>query len=227
MTDLDTGPSSIRDDSICESSLPPNKSSGDIGERLRYLSSPAAEQLSDFQRINAFVQIGHESAAEIERLRREVEEANRFWNERCVQTSVNAHGWMQAHDQLLGFIQSRPGLLKVMMAEKPEIKYPAPADTPALLQRALTAESAVAAADLAFSTLQKCVQDVLDGDFGPRFASKHDQCPHKKFQWEDCGNCIDEHLSKGLTAASAIRAVVEKKTAESGHSPSTHNSESE
>ena len=33
MPDLDTGPSSIRDDSICESSPPPNKSSGDIGER--------------------------------------------------------------------------------------------------------------------------------------------------------------------------------------------------
>ena len=32
MTDLDTGPSSIRDDSICEPSLNPNKSSGDIGE---------------------------------------------------------------------------------------------------------------------------------------------------------------------------------------------------
>ncbi len=33
MTNLDTGPSFIRDDSICESSLPPNKSSGDIGDR--------------------------------------------------------------------------------------------------------------------------------------------------------------------------------------------------
>lgn len=32
MTDLDRAPSSIRDDSICESSLNPNKSSGDIGE---------------------------------------------------------------------------------------------------------------------------------------------------------------------------------------------------
>ena len=35
MTDLDTGPSSIRDDSICEPSLNPNKSSGDIGELKR------------------------------------------------------------------------------------------------------------------------------------------------------------------------------------------------
>ena len=34
MTNSDPAPSSIRDDSICEPSLPPNKSSGDIGERL-------------------------------------------------------------------------------------------------------------------------------------------------------------------------------------------------
>ena len=131
-------PSSIRDDSICEPSLPPNKSSGDIVERLLDRSDHYLPDWADAAM--------KEAAAEIERLRREVEEANRFWNERCVQTSVNAHGWMQAHDQLLGFIQSRPDLLKVMMAEKFEIKYPAPADTPTLLQRALTAESAVAAA---------------------------------------------------------------------------------
>lgn len=134
------------------SSLNPNKSSADIGEDANWLMlvrdvKPFEEKSVGSIRIDMNdVKSILRAAAEIERLRREVEEANRFWNERCVQTSVNAHGWMQAHDQLLGFIQSRPDLLKVMMAEKFEIKYPAPADTPTLLQRALNAESAVAAA---------------------------------------------------------------------------------
>ena len=92
MTHSHPAPSSIRDDSICESSPPPNKSSADIGERLRYLSSPAAEQLSDFQRINAFVQIGHESAAEIERLRRELDAANS--NHR----SMDSEGWIAMNE---------------------------------------------------------------------------------------------------------------------------------
>lgn len=87
-----------------------------------------------------------ESAAEIERLRREKEQLLLSWNERCVELSVNGHGWMEAHDQLLSFMQSRPELLAALTVGGPKIKYPSPADVPAILQRALTAESLLAAA---------------------------------------------------------------------------------
>ncbi len=55
----------------------------------------------------------------------------------------------------------------------------------------------------ALGQLRGGLQDYLDGDWGwnERFKTKHDQCPHKKFQWEDCGACIDEYLA-GLLAAS-------------------------
>lgn len=102
MTDLDTGPSSIRDDSICESSLPPNKSSGDIGElkpcpwcgstasRVRIMSRDAIQ--CDGENCGVIKRTPDEwntrtpdpeSAAEIERLRREVEETRSA----CAQTS--------------------------------------------------------------------------------------------------------------------------------------------
>jgi len=221
----------------CTSSESPNKSSGDIGELkpcpfcqseghtllrgFRYADEcpdrkelavmcPTCEARAPLKAWNTRTP-DPESAAEIERLRREVEEANRFWNERCVQTSVNAHGWMQAHDQLLGFIQSRPDLLKVMMAEKFEIKYPAPADTPTLLQRALTAESAVAAA---YENAAKIAEAKALEFLSPEYATGQ---PLSSF---------NERFACGQVA-SAIRAAVSKKTAESGHSPSTHNSESE
>lgn len=192
------------DDSICESSLNPNKSSGDIGERLRkFASARWAIQYEHDEWLE-------DAAAEIERLRREVRDANRHWNERCVELSVNAHGWMKAHDQLLGFIQSRPELLKVMMTEKPEIKYPSPADVPELVQRALSAESAVAAA---WEEAAKIAEQV--GNFGD-------------YKREELTPDFGQPRFDMMTAiASAIRAAVSKKTAESGHSPSTHNSESE
>ena len=102
---LDTGPSSIRDDSICESSLPPNKSSGDIVERTvfdpflnkdvqvsdrlvdrlrgRYACGPTMPNgepefgWREFQTSP----IQHEAAAEIERLRRERDEARQLVTE--------------------------------------------------------------------------------------------------------------------------------------------------
>jgi len=43
--------------------------------------------------------------------------------------------------------------------------------------------------------LRKGIQDYLDGNFGPDFPTKYDTCPHKKFGWEDCGQCIDEHFT--------------------------------
>lgn len=46
--------------------------------------------------------------------------------------------------------------------------------------------------------LRKGIQDYLDGNFGPDFATKHDTCPHKRFGWEDCGQCIDEHFTAVL-----------------------------
>ena len=179
MTDLDTGPSSIRDDSICESSLPPNKSSGDIGElkpcpwcgstasRVRIMSRDAIQ--CDGENCGVIKRTPDEwntrapdpeSAAEIERLRREVEETRSA----CAQTS-NSY-----------------------------------------LNRALTAESAVAAA---WEEAAKIAENL-------RFAILPDQMN----KWE-----LAEAQRRAI--ASAIRAAVSKKTAESGHSPSTHNSESE
>lgn len=183
MTDLDTGPSSIRDDSICESSLPPNKSSGDIGElkpcpwcgstasRVRIMSRDAIQ--CDGENCGVIKRTPDEwntrtpdpeSAAEIERLRREVEETRSA----CAQTS-NSY-----------------------------------------LNRALTAESAVAAA---YENAAKIAEQV--GNFGD-------------YKREELTPDFGQPRFDMMTAiASAIRAAVSKKTAESGHSPSTHNSESE
>jgi hypothetical protein len=99
MTHSHPAPSSIRDDSICEPSLPPNKSSGDIVERTvfdpflnkdvqvsdrlvdrlrgRYACGPTMPNgepefgWREFQTSP----IQHEAAAEIERLGREVDVA--------------------------------------------------------------------------------------------------------------------------------------------------------
>lgn len=137
-----------------------------------------------------------ESAAEIERLRREKEQLLLSWNERCVEMSVNGHGWMEAHDQLLGFMQSRPELLAALTVSGPKIKYPSPADVPAILQRALTAESLLAAA---WENAAKIAENYQ---------------PHGRMQ----------HHGTRQGIAAALRAAgkeVSTKTAESGHSPST------
>lgn len=75
---LETGPSSIRDDSICEPSLNPNKSSGDIGERtwtpeqfLEYLEAFVGEfECNQIKTMMSERGLAIVSAAEIERLRR-------------------------------------------------------------------------------------------------------------------------------------------------------------
>ena len=153
MTDLDRAPSSIRDDSICESSLHPNKSSGDIVERLR--SNPYGSVHIDTNAgINEPTNMIRD-AAEIERLRREVE--NLTLRNSNLEEQRDSHA-----------------------------------------ARALTAESAVAAA------------------------------------WEEAAKIAEREINLATSdaelseiVASAIRAAGAEKTAESGDSPSTHNSESE
>lgn len=188
MTHSHPAPSSIRDDSICESSLHPNKSSGDIVELkpcpfchseghtllrgFRYsdtypnekedaVACPTCEARAPLKAWNTRTP-DPGSAAEIERLRREVEEANTTiaqLDQRC-----------------------------------------------ALFERStLTAESAVAAA---WEEAERVVRAMA-----------------RNFK----GQVYEAALNKAADniRASAIRAAVSKKTAESGHSPSTHNSESE
>lgn len=180
MNDLDPTPSSIRDDSICESSLNPNKSSGDIGERTwtpEQFWEFAAAFLGDHEATTSRTMIEDRGlvlipAAEIERLRRENETSEKF--------KVGLR-------ELLG--TPPDGSIVQSLME--------------LATKLRTAESAVAAA------------------------------------WEEAAKIAEampwfvktsrKHVRgiKGSDVASAIRAAVSKKTAESGHSPSTHNSESE
>ena len=191
MTDLDTGPSSIRDDSICESSLPPNKSSGDIVERLRFDAVRCELQFS-----KGVAQNIAESAAEIERLRRERDEARTI----VVEANNSLYGSQ-------GYFHSTNG--------GPFDKYHLARPIEELKSRArdaLTAESAVAAAWEEAARVAK------------------DRWREWRSSYEDDLDGMDacEDISKAISArASAIRAAVSKKTAESGHSPSTHNSASE
>lgn len=62
--------------------------------------------------------------------------------------------------------------------------------------------------------LRSGIQQYLDGNFGPAFPTKHDQCPHGKFGWEDCGNCIDEHFSRllGETIHNPVSSPSERGT---------------
>lgn len=46
--------------------------------------------------------------------------------------------------------------------------------------------------------LRKGIQSYLDGDSQPYFETKHDKCPHGRFQWEDCGTCTDEYFARLL-----------------------------
>lgn len=174
MTDLDTGPSSIRDDSICESSLPPNKSSGDIVERLRLNACRLSHESMDAFHMRR-IRVELEAAAEIERLGREVVEARSLHRH---QRDKRRHAHTARNKAIDGFEYWRA--------------------------RALIAESAVAAAwEEAEDAVRKCAS--LDEN----------------------GYICEKSAAIKSIRASAIRAAVSKKTAESGHSPSTHNSESE
>jgi hypothetical protein len=218
MTDLDAGPSPIRDDSICESSLPPNKSSGDIVERTvfdpflnkdvqvsdrlvdrlrgRYACGPTMPNgepefgWREFQTSP----IQHEAAAEIERLRRELDAANsnhRSMAHQLAETGIRLEAIKRERDELYqANIEWARGNL-VNAREKIAMEC-----------HALTAESAVAAA---WEEAAKIAETFFFNDIG-------------KLQ-------VGPSIQDGI--ASAIRAAGETKTAESGHSPSTHNSESE
>ena len=162
------------------SSEPPNKSSGDIVERLcRHVSDRGGQFKDDDGNIvipNGAWQMMIDAAAEIERLRREVES----W------TAKAEAAWRREDKQGADIIE--------------------------LSHRALTAESAVAAAWEEAARVAK------------------DRWREWRSSYEDDLDGMDacEDISKAISArASAIRAAVSKKTAESGHSPSTHNSESE
>ena len=174
-----------------ESSLHPNKSSGDIGElkpcpwcgstasRVRIMSRDAIQ--CDGENCGVIKRTPDEwntrtpdpeSAAEIERLRRELGD------------------WKQAASVEAGLRRE-------------------------FLKRAETAESAVADAMEALKPFEEAYEAVCYDDGVP-----------------DDFNIWESPAAMSITVgdlrrASAIRAAVSKKTAESGHSPSTHNSESE
>ena len=112
MTDSDPTTSSIRDDSICESSLNPNKSSGDIGERLVsradfFLAEEAmiasdlgvdvekAGVVSGYRNSDAL--LDKESAAEIERLRRDNEQLNFTFDLQWEADQRAIKAWQAAH----------------------------------------------------------------------------------------------------------------------------------
>ena len=176
MTHSHPAPSSIRDDSICESSLPPNKSSGEIVERLN-------KYAMDWRDRACSVAIVHESAAEIERLRRERDEAR---------TIV-----VEANNSLYGsqgyFHSTNGGPFDKYHLARPieELKWRA--------RDALTAESAVAAA------WEEAVKIAEDN-------AQHSNTASQRDDFERFAELGYEQACEDI--ASAIRAAVEKKTAE-------------
>jgi hypothetical protein len=63
--------------------------------------------------------------------------------QRSLENTMLAHGWMVAHDQLLGFIQERPDALRDLIANGPRRDYPSPADVPNALARIAALEAAL------------------------------------------------------------------------------------
>ena len=47
------------------------------------------------------------------------------------------------------------------------------------------------------AALRKAIQDYIDGNWGTRFKYPA-KCPHGRFEWEDCGNCVDEYFIEVL-----------------------------
>jgi hypothetical protein len=191
MTDLETGPSSIRDDSICESSLHPNKSSGDIVERTwtpeqfwEFTEGRdgefSAQQLRDVMEDVGLVIV---PAAEIERLRRERDEARTI----VVEANNSLYGSQ-------GYFHSTNG--------GPFDKYHLARPIEELKSRArdaLTAESAVAAA------WEEAVKIAEDN-------AQHSNTASQRDDFERFAELGYEQACEDI--ASAIRAAVEKKTAE-------------
>lgn len=241
MTNSDHAPSSICDDSICESSLNPNKSSGDIVERLRnpvdaWVDTKPRDDLD----LSAFIEwIKGEcgtAAAEIERLRREVGEAKAqvaFLIDRIEYSDSygvpgsdfkcchlcnggGAPGVRFEHDSHCPVLRCEP-IAAMWWEERDEEWKSLELEAKASENRALTAESAVAAA---WEEAAKIAE-------GPRFAAAAHISVTKGPSWTDETGMAEIVNSHARKIASAIRAAGSKKTAESEHSPSTHNSESE
>ena len=199
------------------SSLNPNKSSGDIGElkpcpfckgfaKIVGLQAdqeyglikcagcdlttdimPSREELLSFWNTRTS---DPESAAEIERLRRELADA------KLVLTDPAAFHLHALRNNVL----SRMNALHIACAT----------DYDSLKARALTAESALAAA---WEEAAKIAEAKALEFLSPEYATGQPLSSfNERFACEQ--------------VASAIRAAVSKKTAESGHSPSTHKSES-
>ena len=259
MTNSDPAPSSIRDDSICEPSLPPNKSSGDIGERLVsradfFLAEEAmiasdlgvdvekAGVVSSYRNSDAL--LDKEAAAEIERRDRLISAHQ--------QQIIDGSAMLAAKDAEIerlrlgyraimeGLIAGRVGGDDVVWYDNIETLFDfcdvmingnEPRqfhELKSLEDRALTAESAAAAA---MERERDSFQKYIDANEAHIEAVKLLSRVHKLGQtagWRRMPTGMLFSATELATdIASAIRAAGETKTAESGHSPSTHNSESE
>lgn len=203
-----------------EPSLPPNKSSGDIGERTwtpEQFWEFAAAFLGDHEATTSRTMIEDRGlvlipAAEIERLRREVENLQRallFWMPGVDLRLDEATRELAAKDAAL------------------LAGYTGPTDGPCwgdgMLDRAISAE---------FAAAKGRGEPKPYGYVVPYFGTHLFFLPKEK----DVAGFYGRAGAEVVTVYAAdkieqerprLRAAVSKKTAESGHSPSTHNSESE
>lgn len=175
------------------------------------------------------IKLGHgiyeevlEAATLIAELQAERDRDRLHWNGRAVELQVNGHGWMKAHDQLLGWVQSHPEMLRAMTDEKFAVKYPSPADVPEILQRALAAESSLHR--VRGETIEECAKAIETSKL----------LVHTNLLYMDL-NLLERRLGDSLVElANALRSLNitgldtgAVKTAESCHSPSTLNAETE
>jgi hypothetical protein len=71
-----------------------------------------------------------------------------------------AHGWMRAHDGLLGWVQSDPEMMRKMLGNGPSYNLPRVADLPDAIARAEAAERRADTATLGLSALRAALQSV-------------------------------------------------------------------
>lgn len=236
------GPSSDGESAICASSLNTPSPHSRVVERLRYgpdashdygthlkkyqsLCNEAATIISELEADRVDKATAWDAIAEknskIAELQAERDRDRLYWNGRCVELQVNGHGWMKAHDQLLGFIQSHPEMVRAMIDEKFAVKYPSPADVPEILQRALAAESSLHR--VRAETVEECakVADLCASSPEEREAdSNHQFHEGRDYACEQIATAI-----RSLTNKTGENDAV--KTAESADSPSTLNAETE
>ncbi len=175
-----------------------------------------------------------EAATLIAELQAERDRDRLHWNGRAVELQVNGHGWMKAHDQLLGWVQSHPEMLRAMTDEKFAVKYPSPADVPEILQRALAAESSLHRVRV--ETIEAAVKIIAQAK--AREVEIFDAA-NRDAALSDTGRrgIQDRALGRDSLARDLITSISSLnitgldtgavKTAESCHSPSTLNAETE